>query len=646
MKHNKILQIASLPLGVSLLFGAGACSDDHFDINPGNTLAGNTIWQNIEATPELDSLAMVLSRLKVYTKEEDKTRTITYKDLLNSSQTFTFWAPKNGTTNFKAYLDQLDALSSLPAAEANKKEYDLGVQFAQNHLARFNYESNGSADARTVRLMNGKVATYIAGTTFNGVQLDNDLGNIPSSNGVMHVIDGQSTYANNIYDYMATNSQFSSIYTLLTDPEIDKKTFSESSSIAGAMNENGQMVYVDSVFITDNELLDDSQASIKNEDSLYVALIPTDAAWQTAFDKVKRLYNYRSQFTTKDGTTTSATYRYNYDRDVDTRNLPSIVLSEKCTNTDREKADSLQEYNTNKALITSMYFSKSIFNEEGKNLERDDAEGIVNYVRKADSLITTNGVTFYNDEGAVFAGDYYKASNGIVFPLDTYNIDPARSFQTPSRQYIDLSSAYNIADAPNDMKSEDYDRDDINYHRGISVNLGDADVWNSEIDLSPLDTKYYRYFSCNNNFTVKIPLPNLYSGMYRIKLQVLPNRVSVDNRWIKKSGEEETEVAQETVFSATIQDDEGNSVGGRDETGGVIGSTSEKIEVDENEIKTYTLWDKVEIPKCYVGLPGSPSKCYPLLVINVLRRDQGKKPNSSDYYGLSLSKLIIEPVSE
>lgn len=71
MKRNTIKKVMGGILGATALFGLSACSDDHFDIKPGNPSAANTLWQNIEANPQLDSLAMILKRVKVYTKEYD-----------------------------------------------------------------------------------------------------------------------------------------------------------------------------------------------------------------------------------------------------------------------------------------------------------------------------------------------------------------------------------------------------------------------------------------------------------------------------------------------------------------------------------------------------------------------------------------------
>ena len=62
------------------------------------------------------------------------------------------------------------------------------------------------------------------------------------------------------------------------------------------MNEYGKMVYIDSVYQHTNSLLDASRAQIRNEDSTYVALIPRDAAWKEALEKVSKIYNYGTRY--------------------------------------------------------------------------------------------------------------------------------------------------------------------------------------------------------------------------------------------------------------------------------------------------------------------------------------------------------------
>ena len=642
-----------------MLLGYTSCSDDHFDIQNDVPAAGNTLWQNIESTKELSDFKDILGSIRVYTKEDDTKPSITYADLLKQSQAFTLWAPLNGTYDAQSYKDKIAEIESIrqQAAQlqasisgrndegegegegtgegeggnedtdntaeiqkqvaqlykrANTMEYNLGVQFAQNHIARFNYEMNNGE--QNVRLMNGKICSYNAGAgLFNGVALYNDLKTIPSSNGTIHVLNGVAPFAYNVYEYMEAYSDlFSNVYNTIVS--YDKNTFSPGSSTPGAMNENGEMVYVDSVYFNQNELLNQSYASIKNEDSLYVAVIPSDQAWSDALLKVKPLFNYAT--------------KYNYDyKNIETQFASQLT---------KLNADSLSEYNLRKSLITSMYFSPSIF---GQKFDRNDLQGIANYAEHADSLITTNGVVYYNPNAAtkgknpLFSNvDYVKASNGIIYPLASYDLDPSYSFV--QRKYVDVTQQYNVGYVKNCGNGS--------YGERITLTAeGDYANLNPNVDISEVEDGVYRYFKVNGTqaLSVYIPLRGLYSTKYRIRVQLLPNNAYLTDAWIDQPATEdepETYLPQNTKFEAQLFDDEGNAI--VDPEGN---KKTPLITIEEDAAKYYTLWEEIEIPKCYVGLPSGVNNTFPMLVLSVTpaRQEQKKKQHA-----LSIAKVVVEPV--
>ena len=265
----------------------------------------------------------------------------------------------NGKFDADVWNRQLDQVDELRAAgkkeEANKLEYRLGMQFAQNHMARFNYEANKGT--QEVRLFNGKLAIYNATEgRFNGAPLATNesfrfrlLMVLFTCSTVFHPL--LITFLITCRTIPMFSNTFMEL--LLSDPKIDKKEFSEVLSIPGAMNENGQMVYVDSVYITSNELLNQSGAQIKNEDSLYIAVIPTDPAWEVASANISKLFKYKNSYSNEFNYTTGkfnpqAKYTFDPNNTKDWQ---------------YKSPDSLQLYNTEKLLITSMYFSPSIFEE-------------------------------------------------------------------------------------------------------------------------------------------------------------------------------------------------------------------------------------------------------------------------------------------
>lgn len=615
-----------------MLLGIHSCSDDHYDIKDAEASAGNTIWQNIKANNELDSLAMILSRTRVFTKEEDKKRTLTYAELLDQPQSFTFWAPKNGTYNAKQFLDRLDQADALRAEaetltgsardkkieEADKEEYNVGLEFAQNHIARFNYE--GATTEKELRLFNGKITSYVPSSTFNGVSI---IGNVPSSNGMMHLIDGLSPFSPNIYDYLGINkSKISSVYDIIMAQ--DTLIFQPNQSTQGSMNSQGQMVYVDSVYSHQNDLLDACGAQVRNEDSMYVAVIPQNHAWETASQKVKNLFKYASY------------YKYNYNGGAS----PSQAFPTRFPTKGSFNADSLAAYNTNQALITSMFFTVTNFTGDFK---REQTQEIANYAMYADSLVSTNGKIYYNsNKGGINPlfgdGTYDKASNGIVFPLAEYNYDPSSWLMED--KVIDMMYSSNVGNsyAGGTPSKGEY----VYLTEGTDGNL------NTKVEgVSSLETKAYRYFAGNRNTALNVffPLPNLFSGKYRIRAMILPNCVNNNNIWTTTSTGKDDEgntieitdtIAQNTKFYARVYDDEGKA----------IGAQSADITVDETKLGIYTLFDEIEIPKCYYKLPSGVSDCYPLLQLSIPNNNT-YQPNRRNYGpALSIVKLYVEPVRE
>lgn len=306
----------------------------------------------------------------------------------------------------------------------------------------------------------------------------------------------------------------------------------------------------------------------------------------------------------------------------------------------KEDRDSLVDYNTKRTIITSMYFSPSIFAqsfvEQYKKKDREEAkEMIANYAMYADSLISTNNSTFYNPVkgqlNPLFGdGHYVKASNGVIFPITEYKADPANTIMQKSSIDMLYDSNVGFYSVSGSMG------------KGTYTYLVEGDNWNKDIDISSLETKGYRYFSVPARQTsamkVFFPLQSLMSGKYRIRILLLPNRVDLNHRYLeedKKTGEQK-EIMQNTKFFAAVYDDEGNQ----------IGEQSPDITVDDNEVKTYTLFESIEIPKCYYNLPSGVNKCYPLLKLEIPGKKAYRPHLTKQKSGLSVVKIFIEPVGE
>lgn len=587
-------------LGAAVLLGFTACTDDHFDIQPSTVSGSNTIWQNVEANADLDSVAMILRRCKVMKSQTDKSAKQTYAELLATSQQLTAWLPKNGTFNAKQYLDELDSAAVLRAKDemaGTRAEYDVANRFARNHIARFNYESN--MGEQRIALMNSKIVNYNAGEgTFNGVKLDAANANILSSNGMLHVLDGESQFAYNIFERLQVDSRFAKIY-----GDIDKYnvyTFSASSSTQGSMNHNGSMEYVDSVWSRTNSLISDARLNdLTDEDSLFVSVIPTDAAYEAARQKLQGLFKYAKS--------------YNYAWDESKRDWTN-----KGTNALKFNTDSLTTYNVTDRILSASSFSVG-YNSEGP-VTTSNPQAFLNHVLTADSLNTNVGLVIYNkDKGNVnpifdgqTADDAIKASNGYIFAVDNYNYDPSYSFI----QKININGR-NTAQVTGSTSEQ------------AQYVILDNENQNAEVNVDALGVdNFYYYFpvSGNSQLNIDFKLNRVISTKYKISIVLLPNRVNINNIRAEEDG---TIIEEKPVFDVQIRDDKGS----------VIGKAVKNVSVDQNKVEKKVLWEAFEFPYAYYGLP-SGYESFPVLRISMSYAQQRKGKCKA----LSIAKVILEPV--
>lgn len=587
-------------LGAAVLLGFTACTDDHFDIQPSTVSGSNTIWQNIEANADLDSVAMILRRCKVMKSQTDKAAKQTYAELLATSQQFTAWLPKNGTFNAKQYLDELDSAAVLRAKDemaGTRAEYDVANRFARNHIARFNYESN-MGDQR-IALMNSKIVNYNAGEgTFNGVKLDAANANILSSNGMLHVLDGESQFAYNIFERLQVDSRFAKIYGDID--EYNVYTFSASSSTQGSMNHNGSMEYVDSVWSRSNSLMLNSRLdNLTNEDSLFVSVIPTDAAYEAARQKLQGLFKYAKN--------------YNYAWDESKRDWTN-----KGTNALKFNTDSLTTYNVTSRILSASSFSVG-YNSEGP-VTTSNPQAFLNHVLTADSLNSNASLVIYNkDKGNVnpifdgqTADDAIKASNGYIFAVDNYNYDPSYSFI----QKMNING-HNTSQVTGSTSEQAQYVTLNNENQNAEVN----------VDALGVDNFYY-YFpvSGNSQLNIDFKLNNVLSTKYKISIVLLPNRVNINNIRAEEDG---TIIEEKPVFDVQIRDDKGS----------VIGKAVKNVSVDQDKVEKKVLWEAFEFPYAYFGLP-SGYESFPVLRVSMSYAQQRKGKCKA----LSIAKVILEPV--
>lgn len=261
MKYNNKIRHFSL---LCLLSGAlCGCTDwnDHYN-DTQNVIANYTLWEEIESRPELTDFKECLERYG-------------YKEILDGSQMYTVFAPK-GTIDTVGLSE-----------EKIKKEV------IENHIARFTYSANSAVDKKpTVTMLNAKSINFVrsaGGYMFGNNRLAAEDCNIRAKNGVLHVIEGQQKFSPNIWEYLTTDERFEKIRSYLYS--FNDTILDENKSIKGEINEDGQQEYLDSVVYIYNQL-HYSIGQLSNEDSTYTMIIPTNEAWDEAYKRIKKYYQY------------------------------------------------------------------------------------------------------------------------------------------------------------------------------------------------------------------------------------------------------------------------------------------------------------------------------------------------------------------
>ena len=263
MKRNKYI---GLTMMAAAMFAATSCTDfrDYNEAPADAVSSGNqTLWENIQGNSQLSQFAALLKRTK-------------FDEQLSASRSYTVWAPLDGTFDYEAYNAMSDSL--------------LLQQFVKSHIAEFSHGASGAVNER-VHTLNEKSFTFQGdGTyTFDGVSISKP--NQPSTNGLMHLMDGAATFHPNLFEYVAEGGRFN----MLRDYVMQyNDTTLSSESVKGPIVD-GVQTYLDSVLVVTNTLLRNRLgARIENEDSSYTFIIPTDEAYQKLYDKVKSRYNFIS----------------------------------------------------------------------------------------------------------------------------------------------------------------------------------------------------------------------------------------------------------------------------------------------------------------------------------------------------------------
>lgn len=367
----------------TVALGFQSCSDwdDHYGIetSPEST-AEKTLWEKISNDNTLSNFATLLQK-------------VNYDQVLNGNQTYTVWAPKNGTYDFDTYNAMSDSL--------------LKAEFLNNHIARGYHRATGSVEER-VHLLNKKVMDFKGNGDYTFGNIPMDSLNILGKNGMIHYLDSYMDFRPNFYELLLRNPNTTSLAQIFK--ENMKKELDKENSIEGPMKD-GDITYLDSVMIESNKLFDALNADLTTEDSTYTMIVPTDKAWTAAYNKVSSYYKYPK-------TIQSFTIENNEKGELEYNKSGIKTIN----------ADSLKEYYATHAILEPLTYSHTV----NKVFQRGDkpAEAL-DSIRSTSGNVICNTLNYQgtrrlvNDATDLFVGAQKQVvSNGNAWITDTIRLKP------------------------------------------------------------------------------------------------------------------------------------------------------------------------------------------------------------------------------
>ena len=362
-----LCKLTALPVGVLGLALLSSCSDwdDHYGADTALVSSQSaTLWQNISSQPNLSQFAALL-------------KATGYDEVLSQSQTYTVWAPEDGTFDYARL-----------STESSDK---LVREFIQNHIARSNYVVSGSVDEK-IYMLNEKLMPFEGNGsyTISGVTLDQS--NIGSSNGTLHTIGSYLPFMANIYESLS-NDQYpidsiSDFFHAYEQRELD-----ELRSVQGPVVD-GEITYLDSVFYENNTLFNSFRAYINQEDSNYTMVLPTNEAWHRARRTIARYYHYLPSFDFMENTSTG-----------EEKKVTAVHLKD---------AAFLTDSMTNMMLVRGLIFNNNLYDNK-RLMSLQTGQRL-----QCDSLYsTTYDKLFADDAAQLFEGTQrVDKSNGDIFVTD------------------------------------------------------------------------------------------------------------------------------------------------------------------------------------------------------------------------------------
>lgn len=361
-------------LTAGFAFAAASCTD-YSDYNsepsagdaPG---ANQTLWENISSDTQLTKFANLVK----------KSNSI---GVLNSPRFYTVWAPVDDAFSDTDY-------NALMASDSTT----IVKQFIQQHMTEYNYSVSPILDDMTIVSLNAKHHPF-SQSGFDGCSYS--ATNMPSTNGLMHKINGLSEFHNNLYENIDNLVDCDSLKSYIQ--KYDEYYLDVNASVIGPLRD-GKQTYLDSVMKKRNNIISRiMNAELENEDSAYCMLLPNNKAWVDAYKAIYPHYNYIPKLDYMDLSQKSQA-------------ASSTTTTTAKSTTPSEADPELQDSLTRRNIVSNLVFSSSFKN----NLPLFGTGTFA----PTDTAITTRGSYLTNMQELLnHTIEINEMSNGLARTIDT-----------------------------------------------------------------------------------------------------------------------------------------------------------------------------------------------------------------------------------
>ncbi len=434
-KTYRIIGAALACIAVMALPGCTDTWDEHGSDN--GTAADKSLWELISADSKLSHFAEIAQKVPYYRDQTHPQADYTFQTMLDGTTLLTVWAPENDALTEAEWQHWNELAETTP--------YTVQQQLLANCITLWRQVATGGG-VDTLTMYNGKKQIFDKNQfTMAGISMIES--NVPANNGTLHTVGQAIPFNYNIYEFLkddanATSNSINTFHDLIIDS--DTTYFSEDNSIEGAPDANGNPTYVDSVYFTTNTMFtakkqfpsntntdqyltyDESfGANIESEDSVFVMLLPTDKAWQDAFEMLEPYYNYASIYVDneKGNSGTSNVYR-NVDN-----------------------PDSLKEKSINMDILSPLCFNVNLQPNAAGDIGRWQVDDFMQSYSQAQYLLNTFGDTLRTDDSwskeSVFEGTPQVMSNGYGIIADKWNM-PFKLYKPDIIVEVGSASFYNF----------------------------------------------------------------------------------------------------------------------------------------------------------------------------------------------------------